>query len=238
MPADSLSGPLRRTLDEVLDALAASGARAAVAGGIAQQVWGRIRATRDLDLLVLSAAGEKPVLDALKARGLRVTRKPKSLATMTLHSLVRDDPEGFIDVPVDLFFVTSGRIGSRRTRRLAPGRWAFPPGRARGGSPPVEAGRRPGARPRGRGGHRARASGRARSRLSSVARFDAGPLRCAGEDVPDRPRIGFVGARAAGIVCTPPASSAARKENARRYVVPALAPVEDGKGRTGEPDGL
>ena len=108
MPGDSLSGPLRRTLDEVLDALAAAGARAAVAGGIAQQVWGRIRATRDLDLLVLSVAGEGPVVDALKARGLRATRKPKSIAAMTLHSFVREDPEGFVDVPVDIFFVTSG----------------------------------------------------------------------------------------------------------------------------------
>ena len=62
MPGESLSGPLRRTLGEVLDALASAGARAAVAGGIAQQVWGRIRATRDLDLLVLSVAGERPVL--------------------------------------------------------------------------------------------------------------------------------------------------------------------------------
>jgi hypothetical protein len=108
VPGEPLSGPLRRTLDEVLDALASAGARAAIAGGIAQQVWGRIRATRDLDLLVLSVAGERPVLDALKARGLRATRKPRSIAAMTLHSFVRDDPEGFIDVQVDLFFVTTG----------------------------------------------------------------------------------------------------------------------------------
>jgi len=114
--AEPLSGPLRRTLGEVLDALAAAGARAAVAGGIAQQVWGRIRATRDLDLLVLSAAGEGPVLDALRTRGLRATRKPTSIAGMTLRSFVRDDAEGFVDVPVDLFFVTSG-LGSEAVER-------------------------------------------------------------------------------------------------------------------------
>jgi hypothetical protein len=111
VPAEPLSGPLRRTLVDVLDALATAGARVAIAGGIAQQVWGRIRATRDLDLLVLSASGERPVFDALKARGLRATRKPTSLAAMTLHSFVREDPEGFVDVPVDLFFVTGG-LGS------------------------------------------------------------------------------------------------------------------------------
>jgi hypothetical protein len=103
----------------VLDAIAAAGARAAVAGGIAQQVWGRIRATRDLDLLVRSAAGEGPVLGGLAARGLRPTRKPTSLAAMTLHSLARDDPEGFVDVPVDLFFVTSG-LGAEAVERAVP----------------------------------------------------------------------------------------------------------------------
>lgn len=108
MPGESLSGPLLRTLGEVLDALAATGARAAVAGGIAQQVWGRIRATRDLDLLVVAAGDEAQVIEALKARGLRTTGRPRSIAEMTLCSLVREDTDGFVDVQVDLFFVTRG----------------------------------------------------------------------------------------------------------------------------------
>lgn len=115
MHGDGPSEPLARTLAHVLEAVRESGARAAVAGGIAQQVWGRVRATRDLDLLV-ALESDQDLSVALNKRGFRTSRPPKVLDDMTLRSFVREDSASFVDVTVGILLVRDG-LGLEAVRR-------------------------------------------------------------------------------------------------------------------------
>jgi predicted nucleotidyltransferase len=92
-----------------------AGVSVAVAGGLAQQVWGRIRATRDIDLLVATSE-RATLLDAFDAAGF--CRGPQTaLGDADLVTVVREDT--FIDIEVDLLLV-SGGFGESAVTRAVP----------------------------------------------------------------------------------------------------------------------
>jgi hypothetical protein len=86
-----------------------AGTPVAVAGGPAQQVWGRIRATRDIDLLAAPRV-PRAFLEALVQGGLTAA----TLGDVDLVPLVRE--ESFADIEVDLLLVKGG-FGERAVRR-------------------------------------------------------------------------------------------------------------------------
>jgi hypothetical protein len=110
------SGPLFRTLEEALAILRAQGIAFALADGLAQQVWGRVRATRELDLILSMPGDRGALLDAFAARGMRTLREPRLLGDLELHSLSREDSEAFVDVSVDLLLARGG-LGEDVVRR-------------------------------------------------------------------------------------------------------------------------
>ena len=110
------SGPLFRTLEEAIAILRAHDVAFALAGGLAQQVWGRVRATRDLDLLVSMPGDPEALLDAFAVRGMRALGEARRLGDLELHSFTREDSEAFVDVAVDLLFARSG-LGEEAVRR-------------------------------------------------------------------------------------------------------------------------
>ncbi|MHC4223336.1 MAG: nucleotidyl transferase AbiEii/AbiGii toxin family protein [Planctomycetota bacterium] len=110
------SGPLFRTLEEILRVLRAHGTRFALAGGLAQQVWGRVRSTRDVDLLISMPDDLSSLLAAFAARAIHASGEPRRLGDLEFHSLSREDPEAFVDVPVDLL-VARGGLGEQAVRR-------------------------------------------------------------------------------------------------------------------------
>ena len=66
---------------EVAHALNKAGVRYMVIGGVANAVWGRPRATTDIDIVIGIGAGQTPKI--LKALGKQIARKP-------------DDPQDFV----------------------------------------------------------------------------------------------------------------------------------------------
>jgi hypothetical protein len=66
---------LRDTFRAVLDALVEVGIAYAFIGALPVLAWGRVRATTDIDLVVLAASGWDAFVDALSRRGINMTKQ-------------------------------------------------------------------------------------------------------------------------------------------------------------------
>jgi hypothetical protein len=93
----------------------------AVVGGLALAAWKHVRATRDIDLLLgVDAAHFEPVLQRLRAAGLRPKRNPPSvtLGRLELVQLLYEPPEALMDLQVDLLLGESDYHREALSRRI------------------------------------------------------------------------------------------------------------------------
>ena len=99
---------LLREFNQVVGALQATPARYAVVGGLAVAIHGRIRTTRDVDLLVHPDDAEL-VAAALRRIGYRETAEPWTFRNtdLTLRRLWKGQPEGEDAAIVDLLIANT-----------------------------------------------------------------------------------------------------------------------------------
>jgi hypothetical protein len=93
------------TLRESQTLLSQLGARYAVVGGLALQGWGRVRQTKDVDLLV-QVAGKTPEEILAAGRSLGFVPDPKhptvTLGRATVVRFIREEPRYGLSIRVDL----------------------------------------------------------------------------------------------------------------------------------------
>jgi hypothetical protein len=109
------------TLDRLWSLLEPLGYPLAVMGGISLAAWGRIRATRDVDLLVaVDESALDRVIVALGAHGFRPKRLPPVI-TVGHHKFAQflyTPPEEFYDVQFDLLLAETALQKSAIARRI------------------------------------------------------------------------------------------------------------------------
>ncbi len=95
---------LRGTFLTLLEALAESRIPYAFIGAIAVLAWGRVRATTDIDLVVLSEEGWPRLLNALERRGFEVTQRiGPAESTDEIADIVMFSRPGSSAVRIDIF---------------------------------------------------------------------------------------------------------------------------------------
>lgn len=105
-----LSAPLIDTLRRVLPTFERLGLRFALMGGIAAAAWGRIRATQDIDLLVmLGGTSTDALLAALRQSGLTFRRSPPITAVSGTRFLqtTYSHPDHYVDIEIDFALADS-----------------------------------------------------------------------------------------------------------------------------------
>lgn len=104
MPGEPrISGILLESLRSLLEILDTRGVSYAVMGGIASQVWGRPRSTRDLDILVLLPDGsEQGFLELMRQSGL-LFQYLRDLGSVRLLRFLKEDSRTGLSTEVDFF---------------------------------------------------------------------------------------------------------------------------------------
>lgn len=113
-----------QTLRHVWQTLKPMDVPMAVVGGLALAAWKHIRATKDIDLfLEIDAREIEPILERLRAAGLRPKRNPPAivLGHLELVQLLYEPPEALMDVQVDLLLGNSTYHRQALSRRILTG---------------------------------------------------------------------------------------------------------------------
>lgn len=106
---------------QILAALQSLGVPAALMGGLASALWGHVRATRDVDLLIaIGSEGPEALVEALAAHGMVLKCQPPvmRLGDLRLIQLLCEPPGGHLAVQVDLLFADTDYHREALRRRL------------------------------------------------------------------------------------------------------------------------
>jgi hypothetical protein len=101
---------LLKALNHVWVSLEPLNAPLAVMGGLALAVWGHVRATHDVGLLIGVAEEDlESLLRTLTAAGLRTKRQPPvmTLGSLQIVQLLYEPPGAYMDLQVDLLLAQS-----------------------------------------------------------------------------------------------------------------------------------
>jgi len=119
-----LANAVLESLARAWAALAPLHVPTAVMGGIAVAFWDRIRATRDVDLLIgVNSGGDERIIELLTAAGARPIHDPPVIALdpCRLIQFTYSPPESFIDIRIDVLLADSPYHQEALARRV-PGR--------------------------------------------------------------------------------------------------------------------
>jgi hypothetical protein len=109
------------TLDLLWSVLAPLNRPLAVMGGISLASWGRVRATRDVDLLIAASDADLDgLIELLRANGFRTRREPP-LISVGDHRFIQffyTPPDEFYDVQFDLLLAETALQRSAIERRV------------------------------------------------------------------------------------------------------------------------
>lgn len=100
-----------KAVNRVIEAIEEIGLDYAIFGGLALQVWKRLRSTLDVDIMVIIKKGEPGILiDTFLKKGLKLDKeKPKvTLGEVTLARFIYPDEESLLDVRVDIAIASGG----------------------------------------------------------------------------------------------------------------------------------
>jgi hypothetical protein len=111
-------GPFADYLRMVVEALSVPSPLYCLVGALAINAWGRVRSTRDIDLLVLS---REPVLmeclDSLKSRGFQLDMAWMERSPMAKHRVQRFSHPSYPGIPLDLILSADSHEESTLGRR-------------------------------------------------------------------------------------------------------------------------
>ena len=96
---------------KVIETIEEIGLDYVIFGGLALQVWKRLRTTLDVDIMVIIKKGKPGVLiDTILKKGLKLDKeKPKvNLGEITLVRFIYPDEESLLDVRVDIAIASGG----------------------------------------------------------------------------------------------------------------------------------
>jgi hypothetical protein len=122
-----LANAVLESLARAWAALAPLNVPTAIMGGIAVAFWNRIRATRDVDLLIgVESGGDERIIAALTAAGAIPIHDPPVIALdpCRLIQFTYSPPESFIDIRIDVLLADSPyhrTALARRVRASIPG---------------------------------------------------------------------------------------------------------------------
>lgn len=110
--------PLADYLQVIIAALPQPTPPYCVVGALAVNAWGRLRATNDIDLLVLSdEIGRAELIDALLVRGFHADRTWMEQNPMAKDMVLRLVHPSHPTIPLDLLFAHDAQSQSALTRR-------------------------------------------------------------------------------------------------------------------------
>lgn len=112
-----LSQVIIKAIHRVIEVIEEKGIDCAIFGGLALQVWKRLRSTLDVDIMVILSRKEDldSLIDALLKKGLRLDRSKINLREITLLEFIYPDEESSLDIKVDIA-VASGDFAQQVVR--------------------------------------------------------------------------------------------------------------------------
>ncbi len=110
--------PLASCLRAVTEALPPSTPPYCLIGALAVNAWGRVRTTRDVDLLVFSQDPDRTeLIDRLLARGFQRDRTWSERNPLAKESILRLTHPSYPGLPLDLLFAADAHGASTLSRR-------------------------------------------------------------------------------------------------------------------------
>lgn len=100
-----------KVVNRVIGAIEEIGLEYAIFGGLALQVWKRLRSTLDIDIMALTGKQDaRTLIDALLKKGLKLDeKKPKvNLGEIILIRFTYSDEESLLDIKVDVAIAGGG----------------------------------------------------------------------------------------------------------------------------------